>query len=173
VGLEICRRLIDAKLQGQEQVLRERLDCGATADAIARFRNKLDSAESFDALRNIEANAAASYFREWRDIPVTWPKADLPKIPEHWRFVGSRQSPLSGGPRLAVTPAHAILNYCFALLEAETRLAISTLGMDAGLGLGLHTDTANRVQNRDSGIGRRDCGRMVGRSETEASSLLA
>jgi hypothetical protein len=34
---------------------------------------------------------------------VTWPKADLPKIPEHWRFVGSRQSPLSGGPRLAVT----------------------------------------------------------------------
>jgi hypothetical protein len=32
---------------------------------------------SFDALRNLEANAAASYFREWRDIPVTWPKADL------------------------------------------------------------------------------------------------
>jgi CRISPR-associated endonuclease Cas1 len=144
VGLEICRRLIDAKLQGQEQVLRERLGCGGTADAIARFRNKLDSAESFDALRNLEANAAASYFREWRDIPVTWPKADLPKIPQHWRFIGSRQSPLTGGPRLAVTPVHAILNYCFALLEAETRLAISALGMDPGLGLGLHTDTANR-----------------------------
>jgi hypothetical protein len=30
------------------------------------------------------------------------------------------------------------------LLEAETRLAISALGMDPGLGLGLHTDTANR-----------------------------
>jgi hypothetical protein len=75
---------------------------------------------------------------------VTWPKADLPKIPQRFRFVGSRQSPLSGGPRLAVTPAHAILNYCFALAEAETRLAISALGMDAGLGLGLHTDTANR-----------------------------
>jgi CRISPR-associated endonuclease Cas1 len=144
VGLEICRRLIDAKLQGQEQVLRERLDCGATADAVARFRNKLDSAESFDTLRILEANAAASYFREWRDIPVSWPKTDLAKIPQHWRFIGSRQSPLSGGPRLAVTPAHAILNYCFALLETETRLAISALGMDAGLGLGLHTDTANR-----------------------------
>ena len=144
VGLEICRRLIDAKLQGQEQVLRERLDRGATADSIALFRNKLDSAESFDALRILESNAAAAYFREWRDLPVSWPKADLPKIPEHWRFVGSRQSPLSGGPRLAVTPVHAILNYCSALLEAETRLAISSLGMDAGLGLGLHTDTANR-----------------------------
>jgi hypothetical protein len=75
---------------------------------------------------------------------VTWPKADLRKIPNHWRFAGSRQSPLSGGPRLAVTPVHAVLNYCFALLQAETRLAVSVLGLDAGLGLGLHTDTANR-----------------------------
>jgi CRISPR-associated endonuclease Cas1 len=144
VGLEICRGLIDAKLQGQEKVLRERLDCPATADAITRFRNRLGSAGSFGALRNLESSAAASYFREWHDIPVTWPKADLPRIPERWRSVGSRQSPLSGGPRLAVTPAHAILNYSFALLEAETRLAISALGMDPGLGLGLHTDTANR-----------------------------
>jgi CRISPR-associated endonuclease Cas1 len=144
MGLEICRRLIDAKLQGQEKVLRERLNCQATADTITHFRNQLTSAERFDALRNLEANAAAAYFREWRDLPVTWPKADLQKIPAHWRFVGSRQSPLTGGPRLAVTPVHAILNYCFALLEAETRLAVSALGLDPGLGLGLHTDTANR-----------------------------
>lgn len=144
LGLEICRRLIDAKLRGQEQVLRERLNCQSTANALARFRSKLDSADSFDAIRNLEANAAASYFREWRDLPVTWPKADLQKIPAHWRSVGSRQSPLTGGPRLAVTPAYAILNYCFALLEAETRLALSALGLDPGLGVGLHTDTANR-----------------------------
>jgi hypothetical protein len=43
-----------------------------------------------------------------------------------------------------VTPVHAILNYVFALLEAETRLAVAALGLDAGLGLGLHTDTADR-----------------------------
>lgn len=144
VGLEICRKLIDAKIQGQENVLRERLNCNLTADSIAHFRSKLDSAESFDAIRNLEANAAASYFSEWRDLPVTWPKADLKKIPNHWQSVGSRQSPLTGGPRLAVTPVHAILNYCFALLEAETRLALSALGLDPGLGIGLHTDTANR-----------------------------
>jgi CRISPR-associated endonuclease Cas1 len=144
VGLEICRRLIDAKLQGQEHVLREHLNCQPTADVIARFRNKLDSAESFDTIRNLEANAASSYFREWRDLPVSWPKSDLHKIPDHWRCVGSRQSPLTGGPRLAVTPVHAILNYCFALLEAETRLALAALGLDPGLGVGLHTDTANR-----------------------------
>jgi CRISPR-associated endonuclease Cas1 len=144
VGLKICRKLVDAKLQGQELVLREHLNCLLTAAAIARFRNKLDSVESFDAIRILEANAAASYFREWRDLPVSWPKADLRKIPEHWLSVGSRQSPLTGGPRLAVTPVHAILNYCFALVEAEARLAIASLGLDPGLGLGLHTDTADR-----------------------------
>ena len=144
LGLEIARSLIDAKLKGQEQVLRERLNRQAAADAVSDFRNKLVSADTFDAIRIVEANAAACYFREWRDIPVTWPKADLPKIPHHWRFAGNRQSPLSGGPRLAVTPVHAVLNYCFALLQAETRLAVAVLGLDAGLGVGLHTDTANR-----------------------------
>ena len=144
VGLEICRRLIDAKLKGQENVLRQHLNCPTAADTVARFRNKLDSAKNFDVLRNLEATAASSYFCEWRNLPVSWPKADLPRIPDHWRFVGSRQSPLTGGPRLAVTPVHAILNYVFALVEAETRLAISSLGLDPGLGLGLHTDTADR-----------------------------
>jgi hypothetical protein len=75
---------------------------------------------------------------------VLWPTADLQRIPDHWRTVASRHSPLSGGPRLALTPVHAILNYCFALLESETRLAIAALGLDPGLGLGLHADTPNR-----------------------------
>jgi hypothetical protein len=51
---------------------------------------------------------------------------------------------LSGGPRLAITPVHAILNYCFALLESESRLALAALGLDPDVGLGLHTDTPNR-----------------------------
>jgi hypothetical protein len=46
--------------------------------------------------------------------------------------------------RPAVTPVHAVLNYCFALLEAETRLALSALGLDPGLGVGLHMDSKNR-----------------------------
>jgi len=144
VGLEIARTLIEAKLKGQEQVLRERLNHQAAAGGISDSRDKLVSVDTFEAMRIVEANAAACYFREWRDIPVTWPKADIPKIPDHWRFAGNRQSPLTGGPRLAVTPVHAVLNYCFALLQAEARLSVSVLGLDPGLGLGLHTDTANR-----------------------------
>ncbi len=82
-GLEIARSLIDAKLKGQERVLRERLNCQAAAEVISGFRDQLVSVDTFEAIRIVEANAAACYFREWRCIPVTWPKADLRKIPHH------------------------------------------------------------------------------------------
>jgi CRISPR-associated endonuclease Cas1 len=143
-GLEISRTLIEAKLQGQERVLRAHLSDSDAADAVSRFRDKLSAADTAEAVRLLEAHAAVSYFAPWKDLPVFWPKADLRKIPKHWCTVGSRHSPLSGGPRLAVTPVHAILNYCSALLESETRLALSVLGLDPGLGMGLHTDTRNR-----------------------------
>jgi CRISPR-associated endonuclease Cas1 len=144
VGAEICRKLIDAKLEGQERLVREQLHDSLAAQEIAAFRDKLKAADTAEAIRWLEAHAAVAYFGALRNVPVLWPKADLPRIPDHWRTVGSRQSPLSGGPRLAVTPVHAILNYCFALLEAESRAAVVSLGLDAGLGLGLHTDTPNR-----------------------------
>ena len=144
VGLEISRTLIDAKLQGQERLLREQLNDSAAAQVIAGFRARLPASNTFEAIRILEAHAAISYFGAWRNISVLWSKADLRRIPEHWHTVGSRQSPLSGGPRLAVTPVHAILNYCSALLESETRLGLAALGLDVGLGLGLHADTSKR-----------------------------
>jgi CRISPR-associated endonuclease Cas1 len=144
VGIEISRALIDAKLQGQERLVRELLKDSTTSQTIAAFREKLQRVETVDEIRWLEAQAAVAYFGALRDIPVRWPKMDLPRIPEHWRKIGSRQSPLSGGPRLAITPFHCVLNYCFALLESETRLALTAVGLDPGLGFGLHTDTANR-----------------------------
>ncbi len=143
-GLEICRTLINAKLQGQERLVRERLNDSATAEVIAGFGERLATAGTVEAIRMLEAHAAVAYFAAWRDIPVLWPKAVLRRIPDHWRTVGNRHSPLSGGPRLAVTPIHAILNYCFALLESQSRLALSVLGLDSCLGVGLHADTPNR-----------------------------
>ena len=143
-GLEISRELIDAKLQGQERLVQNKLSDAAAADSISGLRRELMHAQTVEAIRVIEAQAAIQYFRAWKNVPVLWPKLDARRIPDHWLTVESRQSPLSGGPRLAVTPVHAILNYCFALLESETRLALSALGLDPGLGLGLHTDTPNR-----------------------------
>jgi len=46
-------------------------------------------------------------------------------------------------PRKAATPINAILNYCYALAEADCRIALVALGLDAGLGI-LHTDQKAR-----------------------------
>jgi hypothetical protein len=124
--------------------LREQLNDPVTARAVEEFRHRLAMAENIETIRILEAQAAVSYFGALRNIGVLWPKSDLRKIPDRWRLVGVRQSPLSGGPRLAVTPVHAMINYCAALLESESRLALSALGLLPDLGLGLHTDMPNR-----------------------------
>jgi CRISPR/Cas system-associated endonuclease Cas1 len=46
VGLEISRTLIDAKLKGQERLVRERLHDSFAAQEIATFREKLSAAET-------------------------------------------------------------------------------------------------------------------------------
>jgi CRISPR-associated endonuclease Cas1 len=143
VALEIARKLIDVKLNGQEALMRNRLKNSAAADMIARFRERLPTAKSVEAIRTLEAHAAGAYWGAWRDVPVLFPKTDHPRVPEHWKLFGTRASPLTGSPRLAVTPPCAILNYCYALLESETRLAVSALGLDPGIGM-LHVDTPNR-----------------------------
>jgi hypothetical protein len=70
-------------------------------------------------------------------------QADVEKIPGHWRSFGCRASALTGGPRLAVNPANAVLNYLYTLLEAEARLALLAVGCDPGVGI-LHADEKAR-----------------------------
>jgi CRISPR-associated endonuclease Cas1 len=142
-ALVITKALISAKLRGQENLVREQLKKPEVADVIAGFQKRLTDAENFDAVRLIEAHAAIAYWSSWRDLSILWPKRDTRKIPAHWRTFGNRASPLSGGPRLAVNPPNAILNYCFALLESESRLALVALGLDPGIGF-LHPARAYR-----------------------------
>jgi CRISPR-associated endonuclease Cas1 len=142
-ALRIARELIAHKLSGQESVARCKLLDSQTARTIAQYRGELDSAETISAVRSIEAQAAAVYWSVWRNLVINFPKSDLRRVPEHWRKFGSRQSPLTGSCRLAANPANAILNYLYALLESEARLAVAALGLDPGLGV-LHVDTPSR-----------------------------
>lgn len=143
VALELAIRLIDHKIAGQEMVARERLRNAAVAGTIAKFRSALRSAERLETVLGVEANAANSYWSAWSNLPIQFPRTDLIRVPEHWRTFGARVSPLTGSPRLAVSPPNAVLNYLYALLEAEARLAAAELGLDPGLGV-LHKDTPNR-----------------------------
>jgi CRISPR-associated endonuclease Cas1 len=142
-ALYIARELIDKKIAGQERVARYKLLATQTADTIARCRAQLANADSFEAVRQSESQAAASYWAAFRTLPITFPRKDESRVPAHWLFFGTRASPLTGSPRLAVNPPNAILNYLYAVLESECRLSVSALGLDPGLGV-LHVDTPAR-----------------------------
>ena len=95
----------------------------------------------------IEASAALAYWSAWSNLSIQYPRTDLRRVPDHWQVFGARVSPLTGSPRLAVNPPNAILNYLYAVLESEARLAAAELGLDPGLGV-LHKDRPNRESQR-------------------------
>lgn len=142
-ALLIARDLIRRKLAGQEQVARHKLlDC-STADAIARFKAELPQVDSISTIRLVESQGARAYWSAWNTLPINFPKNDMPRVPVHWRSFGTRVSPLTGSPRLAINPPNAILNYLYCVLESEARLAAAALGLDPGLGV-MHVDTPAR-----------------------------
>jgi len=142
-ALCIARELISRKLVGQEQVVRDKLLDSTTAQMIAQFRAEVDRAETMDAIRMLEAQGAAAYWSVWRGLPISFPRNDLRRVPDHWRTFDTRKSPLSGSQRLAANPVNALLNYLYALQESEARLAAAALGLDPGLGF-IHLDTPAR-----------------------------
>ena len=143
IALEISKGLIRQKLSAQEQLAREKLKDSRAADLIAANRGAVDEAQTIEALRLSESRAAHAYWFAWRDVPVTFPKRDLPRVPVHWQRFRARISPLTRSPRLSVNPPNAMLNYLYALLESESRLAATALGLDPGMGL-MHVDTDSR-----------------------------
>lgn len=142
-AIQIMRELISQKLLGQEQVARERLHDVSAAERVAEFRTRVDTASTIPTIRQSESLAAKAYWHAWRNVPTTFPRNDLRRVPEHWKTFGTRESPLTNSPRLAVNPPNAILNYMYAILESEARLAAAALGLDPGLGV-LHLDSRTR-----------------------------
>ncbi len=142
-ALKISKELISQKLSGQELLARDMLRDPATADAIARFKIMLPSAESVERVTLIEAQAAKLYWHSWADLPIFWPRKDQTRIPDHWKRFGSRMSPLTHSPRLAANPPNALLNLLYGILEGEARLSAVAMGMDPAIGF-LHVDTPNR-----------------------------
>ncbi len=142
-GMQITRDLIDRKLLGQEQVARNQLGDLSVADAIGKLRLEIPSLHAFDTIRLLESQAGAFYWAAWQNVQIQFPRQDLPRVPDHWRTFQARRSPISRSPRLATNPVNAILNYLYAILETEARLAAAVLGLDPGLGF-LHADAAHR-----------------------------
>lgn len=142
-GFRLSREIVDRKLAAQQRVASEDLKDEGAGLSIRQVRSELAEAESIDELRLIESKGAKIYWAAWRSQSIAFPRKDLPRVPNHWQTFGARVSPLTGSPRLAANPVNAILNYLYAILEAECRLAAATLGLDPGIGI-LHVDTPSR-----------------------------
>jgi CRISPR-associated endonuclease Cas1 len=162
VGLGVARYLLSAKVAGQARLVRQRfaersaVPClsgtGEIFDGrsapIADLAEAVKCAETIDEARQLEASAAALYFAAWAGRPETTPafaSKDRGRVPAHWTTFEGRRSVLasSSANRKAERPVNALLNYVFALLEAEAILACQAVGLDPGLGI-VHNDTRGR-----------------------------
>jgi len=142
-ALKIAKELIRQKLLAQERLIRKQFQNESSIQIIANARQALAKARSSDELRRYEAQAALAYWTAWHDLSINFSPSDLRRVPDHWRTFGSRMSPLTKSPRLAVNPPNTMLNFLYAILESEARFAISELGLDPGIGF-LHSDTRTR-----------------------------
>jgi CRISPR-associated protein Cas1 len=111
VAISLNRELIEKKILGQERNVRNVFKDESAAMLIGTARVKLASASTVDDMRVLESQAALAYWSCWRKLPVPFPSADLPRVPDHWRSFGARDSPLTHSPRLSVNPPNAMLNY--------------------------------------------------------------
>jgi CRISPR-associated endonuclease Cas1 len=141
-GLAIARDLVRQKIEGQLSVAATLGTSGLATD-LTRQLGEIESARTIDQLRLVEARAAAQYWGSWNNVSISFARKDASRVPAHWVRFGTRSSPLTGSPRTAANPANALLNYLYAIVESETRIAILTMGLDPGIGV-MHADQTAR-----------------------------
>jgi CRISP-associated protein Cas1 len=115
------------------------------------FLSKLDIAlEELDVMpatleetRMIEGRAALAYFTHWQELTLHWKGTGRKPIPREWYRVGLRSS-FNGLNRHATHPINAILNYAYAALESQVRIAAIGQGLDPTIGY-LHARRPGRM----------------------------
>jgi CRISPR-associated endonuclease Cas1 len=146
VGVVIARQLLAAKIEGQAAIAENELAAPQLAEAIRHLAGGLEQSTDLRVCRDLEAQAANVYFAAWTAVGCRFAKREQHKVPQHWYQFDVRSSRLSSGghsPRNAADPINALLNYSYALAEAEARLAALTVGLDPGLGI-VHADRKDR-----------------------------
>jgi CRISPR-associated endonuclease Cas1 len=147
-GLDVARWLMSRKIMGQGKLALRRFGDSVTAETIGNLALASEGVETIDELRQLEASAAALYFGAWSGRPECAPifaTKDRRRIPPHWSRYEGRRSVLESAAsnRKAERPVNAILNYLYALVEAEAILACQAVGLDPGLGI-VHADAKGR-----------------------------
>jgi CRISPR-associated endonuclease Cas1 len=107
--------------------------------AISECSKGLDKDETLTQFLTREGYAAKEYWDLLTGTALPWPDWCLKRIPPHWAFISPRDSGGRNRVRDARDPFNGLLNWCYTLLEVETRIACASVGLDPDLGL-LHVD---------------------------------
>jgi CRISPR-associated protein Cas1 len=142
--VEISRKLLRKKITGQLTALLELLpEANEPQTYLQDSLYVLDGATTLEEMWVIEARAANTYFDALKGFPIRWRGREAQKVPEHWRAVRERVSPITGRNKGAVDPANALLNYGYGILAADCRINLLSEGFDPACGM-LHADKAGR-----------------------------
>jgi len=138
-GLLLACALIEQKLTASLSTLETLPTSAGRESAIDRVTSLLrrlreEPPGTIDVLRLLEAWAAISYFAAWRSVELRWKGTGKNPIPPEWRRVGMRQDVLRRSNRHARHPVNALLNYGYAVLESQVRIAIAEAGLDPTIG---------------------------------------
>jgi len=138
--IKIGRLLISEKTREQYSTLEEILDI--REPHLKRTLGEIKRATDMVELLQIEARAASAYFRHFKEIKIRWVKINRFPVPESWYEIGSRAALSSN--KNARHPANAMLNYAYRVLESDTLLVATSLGLDPYIGF-LHADKKGRA----------------------------
>lgn len=159
VGVRIARLLIDQKLTGQQSVLQWLADPGRQTLAHDRGRieamreasrmltslaDELENRKTIDEIVEAERKGAEAYWKTLTGLALKWKPRALSRVPQHWLASQPRESFRTGNRNGATDPTNALLNYGYALLEAEVRIACLGSGLHPGLGI-FHADRDSRA----------------------------
>jgi CRISPR-associated endonuclease Cas1 len=136
---KLAASLLGPKVQAQAAVL-ESFAIG-DSKALVQWLATIERAKTFEEVLLAERQAANAHWNLCAPITMQFARRD--RVPDHWRALGTRRSPLTSQSRNASNPINAVLNYLYTLLEVESRVALIERGLDPGLGL-FHADAANR-----------------------------
>src|SRR6266498_2140852 len=139
-GLEITRFLQGMKLAGQRDNL---IRLGYDVPGIDDLCDRATHGESLEEVLQAEMVLAKIYFDCLAVLRVPVAAKRQSSIQQHWLTFGPRLNPKTNSPRAATTPANSILNFCYALAEIETVIALHSVGLDPWLGI-VHDDTQTK-----------------------------
>ena len=141
--LDFCAGLIAGKLRATIDTLNTAVpDSAARIAAVGKAEASISLLEAGSALsvadvRMIEARAASAYFTSWRGLPIRWKSRARHPVPAEWEVFGSRRTVTDGSAtnRHARHPVNAMLNYAYALMNAQVRAELAADGYDPRLGI--------------------------------------